>query len=102
MLGKGLADWWEESCGNARDPALWLRVEALEVLALWLRVADGDKVVSTHEPRDTPGGRITRGSNVPLPMERESIVRVMGVYRGSSCPPVLLRRFWKVLFPVSC
>lgn len=75
-LGKGLMDWWEESCGNARDPALWLEgtvVNVLDVLALRLRVVDGDGVASTHEPRDTPGGRITRGSNVPPPIERESI-----------------------------
>ena len=67
-----------------REPVLWLGVETLEVLALRLRAAEGDMVASTHEPRDTPGGRITRGSNVPLPMERESIVWVMEVNRESS------------------
>ena len=70
-----------------RDPALWLEgtvVEMVDVLVLRVRVADGDKVTSTHEPRDTPGGRITRGSNVPLPIGRENIVSawVMEVYRG--------------------
>lgn len=70
---------WGESCGNVRDPAVWLEVETFEVLALRLRVADGGKGVSTHEPRDAPGGRITRGSNVPPPIERESIVWIMGV-----------------------
>ena len=70
-----------------RDPTLWFEgtvVEMVDVLALRVRVADGDKVTSTHEPRDTPGGRITRGSNVPLPIERESIASVwaMEVYRG--------------------
>lgn len=60
-----------------KDPALWLEgiiAEILDVLALRLRVADGGTVTSTHEPRDVPGGRITRGSKVPLPIERESIV----------------------------
>jgi len=55
---------------------LWLKgiaVEMLDVLVLRLRVADVDEVTSTHELRDVPGGRITRGSNVPLPMERENI-----------------------------